>query len=316
MVVSCQIDRTCEPFHWGLRNEGAKGKDEAMTTAVEVVNLSNRALVHITGEEAEKFLQAVITTDLDKLGPDKLKPGALLAPQGKIPFDFLVSRIDGGLRFDLPVSIAADFIKTITLYRLRAKAEITQLPESLVSVSWQTESHPSQNDSIKRDSRFPTELNVHRIYGPADGTTDESAWTKLRAEYGIAEGETDFAYNDVFPHDVNFDQTGGVSFPKGCFIGQEVVSRMQHRGTARRRVLVAHSDGNLPPMGTPFTVDGREIGTTGSSADTIGIALVRIDRAKDAIDAGSPILAGEAPITLTLPPHVRFGFPEAEAGNA
>lgn len=287
-----------------------------MTTAVEVVNLSNRALVHITGEEAEKFLQAVITTDLDKLGPDNLKPGALLAPQGKILFDFLVSRIDGGLRFDLPVSIAADFIKRITLYRLRAKAEITQLPESLVSVSWQTESHPSQNGSIKRDSRFPTELNVHRIYGPADGTTDESAWTKLRAEYGIAEGETDFAYNDVFPHDVNFDQTGGVSFPKGCFIGQEVVSRMQHRGTARRRVLVAHSDGNLPPMGTPITVDGREIGTTGSSADTIGIALVRIDRAKDAIDAGSPILAGETPITLTLPPHVRFGFPEAEAGNA
>lgn len=287
-----------------------------MRTAVEVVNLSNRALVHITGEEAEKFLQAVITTDLDKLGPDNLKPGALLAPQGKILFDFLVSRIDGGLRFDLPVSIAADFIKRITLYRLRAKAEITQLPESLVSVSWQTQSHPSQNDSIKRDSRFPTELNVHRIYGPADGTTDESAWTKLRAEYGIAEGETDFAYNDVFPHDVNFDQTGGVSFPKGCFIGQEVVSRMQHRGTARRRVLVAHSDGNLPPMGTPITVDGREIGTTGSSADTIGIALVRIDRAKDAIDAGSPILAGETPITLTLPPHVRFGFPEAEAGNA
>ena len=287
-----------------------------MTTAVETVNLSNRALVHITGDDAEKFLQAVITTDLDKLGPDDLKPGALLAPQGKILFDFVASRIDGGLRFDLPASIAADFIKRITLYRLRAKAEITQLPESLVSVSWQTESHPSQNDSIKRDSRFPTELNVRRIYGPADGTTDESAWTKLRAEYGIAEGEADFAYNDVFPHDVNFDQTGGVSFPKGCFIGQEVVSRMQHRGTARRRVLVAHSDGNLPPMGTPITVDGREIGTTGSSADTIGIALVRIDRAKDAIDAGSPILAGETPITLTLPPHVRFGFPEAEAGNA
>jgi len=287
-----------------------------MTTAVEVVNLSNRALVHITGEEAEKFLQAVITTDLDKLGPEDLKPGALLAPQGKILFDFLVSRIDGGLRFDLPASIAADFIKRITLYRLRAKAEITQLPESLVSVSWQTESHPSQNVSIKRDSRFPTELNVRRIYGPADGTSDESAWTQLRAEYGIAEGEADFAYNDVFPHDVNFDQTGGVSFPKGCFIGQEVVSRMQHRGTARRRVLVARSEESLPPMGTPVTVDGRDIGTIGSSADTIGIALVRIDRAKDAIDAGSPILAGETPITLTLPPHVRFGFPEAEAGNA
>jgi len=316
MVVSCQFDGTCEPVHCGLRNEGAKGKDEAMTTAAETVNLSNRALVHITGDEAEKFLQAVITTDLDKLGADDLKPGALLAPQGKILFDFLVSRIDGGLRFDLPASIAADFIKRITLYRLRAKAEIKQLPESLVSVSWQTESHSSQSDSIKRDSRFPAELNVYRIYGQTDGATDESAWTKLRAEYGIAEGETDFAYSDVFPHDVNFDQTGGVSFPKGCFIGQEVVSRMQHRGTARRRVLVARSEAPLPPMGTPLTVDGREIGTMGSSADMVGIALVRIDRVKDAMDAGNVILAGETPVTLTLPPHVRFGFPEAEAGNA
>ena len=287
-----------------------------MTTAAETVNLSNRALVHITGEEAEKFLQAVITTDLEKLGPNDLKPGALLTPQGKILFDFLVSRIDDGLRFDLPASIAADFCKRITLYRLRAKAEITQLPESLVSVSWKTESASSQDDSIKHDSRFPAELNVYRIYGQAEATTDTSAWTKLRAEYGIAEGEADFAYGDVFPHDVNFDQTGGVSFPKGCFIGQEVVSRMQHRGTARRRVLVARSEAPLPPMGTPITVDGREVGTMGSSADMVGIALVRIDRVKDAMDIGSSILAGKTPITLSLPPHVRFGFPEAEAGNA
>lgn len=287
-----------------------------MTTATQTINLSNRALVHITGEEAEKFLQAVITTDLDKLGPDDLKPGALLAPQGKILFDFLVSRIEGGLRFDLPASIAADFVKRITLYRLRAKAEITQLLESFVGVCWQADSSSSQTDSIKHDRRFPEELNVLRIYGQAVGSGDITAWTRLRAEYGIAEGEADFIYNDVFPHDVNFDQTGGVSFPKGCFIGQEVVSRMQHRGTPRRRVLVAHSDETLPQMGAPITVDGREIGTMGSSADTIGIALVRIDRVKEAMDSGNVILAGEMPVTFSLPPHVRFSFPEAEAGNA
>src|SRR5690606_37822052 len=131
MVVSCQIDGTCEPVHWGLRNEGAKGKDEAMTTAAETVNLSNRALVHITGEEAEKFLQAVITTNLDKLGPDELKPGALLSPQGKILFDFLVSRITDGLRFEMPATIAEDFIKRMTFYRLRAKAEISLIQNHL-----------------------------------------------------------------------------------------------------------------------------------------------------------------------------------------
>lgn len=291
-----------------------------MATVAETINLSNRALVHITGEDAEKFVQAVITTNLDKLGADDLKPGALLAPQGKIMFDFLVSRIENGLRFDMTASIAADFAKRMTLYRLRAKAEITQSPESLVSVFWGSDSDSSESDSInrsgKRDTRFPEELNVTRIYGQAGGVNDESAWVALRAEYGIAEGEADFAYNDVFPHDVNFDQTGGVTFPKGCFIGQEVVSRMQHRGTPRRRVLVAKSDAPLPLLGTPVTVGGRDIGTLGSSSGKIGLALVRIDRVKDAIDSGTPILAGEIEIRLELPPHVRFTFPTADTDKA
>jgi len=291
-----------------------------MATVAETINLSNRALVQITGEDAEKFVQAVITTNLDKLGADDLKPGALLAPQGKIMFDFLVSRIENGLRFDMPASIAADFVKRMTLYRLRAKAEITQSSESLVSVCWVNDSASSESDSInrsgKRDTRFPEELNVTRIYGQAGGVNDESAWVALRAEYGIAEGEADFAYNDVFPHDVNFDQTGGVTFPKGCFIGQEVVSRMQHRGTPRRRVLIAKSDTPLPAMGTPVTVGGRDIGTLGSSSGRIGLTLVRIDRVKDALDSGTPILAGEIEIRLELPPHVRFTFPTADTDKA
>lgn len=281
-----------------------------MVTVTGAINLSNRALVHITGEEAEKFLQAVITTNLDKLGPDELKPGALLSPQGKILFDFLVSRITDGLRFEMPATIAEDFIKRMTFYRLRAKAEISLNPESLVSVCWQTDSSPSQH--IKRDMRFPSELNVLRIYGSAGDTSDESAWIRLRAEYGIAEGETDYAYGDAFPHDVNLDQIGGVTFPKGCFVGQEVVSRMQHRGTARRRVLVARSDGSLPAKGTAISVGGREIGTLGSSSGDLGLALVRIDRVKDAMDSGTAIMAGNQEIQLHLPPNVRFGFPETE----
>lgn len=291
-----------------------------MATVAETINLSNRALVHITGEDAEKFVQAVITTNLDKLGANELKPGALLAPQGKIMFDFLVSRINNGLRFDMPAGIAADFAKRMTLYRLRAKVEIIQSPESLVSVCWQTDSASSEDDSIwqsgKRDTRFPEELNVIRVYGKAGDISDESAWIALRAEYGIAEGEADFAYNDVFPHDINFDQTGGVTFPKGCFIGQEVVSRMHHRGTPRRRVLVVKSDTPLPAMGTSITVNGREIGTLGSSSGKIGLALARIDRVKDALDSSAAIMASEIEITLLLPPHVAFTFPTTEADKA
>ncbi len=282
-----------------------------MGGTAEMVRFSERALVDVTGAEAETFLQAIVTTDLGALAADEAKPGALLTPQGKIQFDFLVSRIEGGLRFELPAAIAADFVKRLTLYRLRAKAEIKLLSESLVSVCWGGESAASQSDSSRRDARFPAELNVRRVYGSAEGTDDPGAWTRLRAEHGVAEGGADFAYGDAFPHDVNFDQTGGVSFRKGCFIGQEVVSRMQHRGTARRRVLTARADAPLPAMGTPVTAGGREIGAMGSSSGGVGLALVRIDRVKDAMDAGTPILAGETALTLSLPPRVTFGFPEA-----
>lgn len=282
----------------------------------KTINLSNRELVHITGEDAEKFLQAVITTNLDLLGADELKPGALLTPQGKILFDFLVSRIEGGLRFDMPAEITESFCKRIALYRLRAKAEIIQLPESIVSVCWQNDPVSSQSDSTKRDGRFPVDLNVWRLYGQQGESHDEMPWIKLRAEYGIAEGGADFAYSEVFPHDVNFDQTGGVSFPKGCFVGQEVVSRMQHRGTPRRRVLVARAQTALPAPGIPITADGREIGNLGSSAEGVGLALVRIDRVKEAINAGKPVIAGDTPLELSLPPAVRFTFPESDTDKA
>lgn len=282
-----------------------------MSLALQTAKLTDRALVLVTGEEAEKFLQAVITTDLDQLGKDDLMPGALLAPQGKIMFDFLVSRVENGLRFDLPVSISSDFAKRLTLYRLRAKAEIVLLPESLVSVSWQNDSDLSQSDSNKRDRRFPDQALVVRHYGRDADTGDMAGWTGLRIAHGVSEGGSDYAFGDAFPHDVNLDQTGGVSFKKGCFIGQEVVSRMQHRGTARRRALIATASIDLPETGTALTVNGREIGTLGSVSGAHGLALARIDRVKDAIDSGEPIMAGDVTVALAIPPEAKFSFPNS-----
>ncbi|WP_420959964.1 YgfZ/GcvT domain-containing protein [Brucella sp. IR073] len=279
---------------------------------IEPIRLSDRALVLVTGEEAEKFLQAIITTDLSDLSEGELKPGALLTPQGKILFDFLVSRVEGGLRFDLPASKAADFAKRLTLYRLRSKAEISLQNEAYISVSWKNDSDSSYNDSILYDRRFQSELKVLRHYGVPGSTVDETQWMALRIAHGVAESGDDFALGDAFPHDVNLDQTGGVSFRKGCFIGQEVVSRMQHRGTARRRVLVATGEAALPAPGTPLSAGGREIGTLGSVANDKALALVRIDRVKEAMDAGMPIFAGEVAVTLAIPPAARFGFPETQ----
>ncbi|RVD67197.1 folate-binding protein, partial [Mesorhizobium sp. M4A.F.Ca.ET.029.04.2.1] len=116
------------------------------------------------------------------------------------------------------------------------------------------------------------------------------------------------------PHDVLLDETGGVGFRKGCYVGQEVVSRMQHRGTARRRVLIVGAESALPGPGTELMVAGRPVGTLGSTAGAAGLAIARIDRVKAALEAGQPITAGDVSVALTIPTWARFGFPQEAAG--
>ena len=112
---------------------------------------------------------------------------------------------------------------------------------------------------------------------------------------------------------VRLDEVGAVGVRKGCYVGQEVVSRMQHRGTARRRVLIVNGDGDLPAPGTDIAAGGRSIGTLGSTAGRSGLAIVRIDRAKDAMDAGTAITAGETAVTLRIPAFAKFTYPVSAA---
>lgn len=275
--------------------------------------LDNRALISVSGPDAEHFLQNILTTDLDTLAAGEAKPGALLSPQGKILFDFLISR-NGESRFQLEcrADVADDFLRRLMLYKLRAKAEIAKQDQSLVTVAWGPDSTASQTDSTL-DTRFG-QVSVNRSYGIAPEGGDPAAWHTLRIANGIAESGSDYQLGDAFPHDVLLDETGGVGFKKGCYVGQEVVSRMQHRGTARRRVLIVSADHALPAPGTELTVAGRPVGTLGSSEGTSGLAIARIDRVKAALDAGQPILAGDVAVSLAIPSWAKFSFPREAVG--
>lgn len=282
--------------------------------------IPDRALIRVAGPDAENLLQNVVTTDLDKLGADDLMAGALLTPQGKILFDFLVSR-DGpdGFRIEVRSDVAADLARRLMLYRLRAKAEISVSDQTPVVVFWGIPSPASQIDSgsaaTLRDRRFVASP-VYRTYGATQaGPGDPDAWNALRIASGIAESGTDYALGEAFPHDVLFDQMGGVGLRKGCYVGQEVVSRMHHRGTARRRILVAAADGPLPSAGTEITANGRLVGTLGSSAGDHGLALARIDKVKAAMSAAVPLLAGETRLSLSIPSWADFTFPESSTAE-
>jgi folate-binding protein YgfZ len=129
----------------------------------------------------------------------------------------------------------------------------------------------------------------------------------------VAESGGDYALGDAFPHDVLLDQNGGVGFTKGCYVGQEVVSRMQHRGTARRRVMIVTASDDLPPAGSEIRTGGKPIGALGTVSGRHGLAIVRIDRVKDAIEAGQTIEAGDVALELSIPEWARYTLPETAA---
>ncbi|TXN01729.1 folate-binding protein YgfZ, partial [Methylobacterium sp. WL122] len=182
--------------------------------------LPDRALVHVTGPDAPALLQGVITCNVETLGEAEARLGALLTPQGKIQFDFLISPIPGGFRLDIASEQAAALAKRLTLYRLRAQVEIAVDPTVAIAASW-------------------------------DGATT------------AAEAGRDFPLGDAFPHEALMDQLGGVDFRKGCYVGQEVVSRMQHRGTARTRMLPAtYPEGEAAAPGSEITAGAKVLGRT------------------------------------------------------
>jgi folate-binding protein YgfZ len=267
------------------------------------VFLKDRALVRVSGAEAQSFLQNLITTDIVSLGTDETRPGALLTPQGKILFDFMIWRDGDAFVIETDETQREALMKRLTMYKLRAAVTLAADGEG-VTVSWGDDAAIGY-----RDSRFTrAEIAVSRTPGQ-HGDDDVAAYDALRAAHGVAVSGSDYALQDAFPHDVLMDLNGGLSFKKGCYVGQEVVSRMQHRGTARRRVVTVSSVEHLPASGTEITASGKPIGTLGSVTGHSGLAIVRIDRAGDAISSATPLLAGGVEVTVALPVWSGLVFP-------
>lgn len=281
-----------------------------------LVHLADRAVILAEGPDAETLLQNTLTPDLNLLQEGEVRPGALLTPQGKILFDFLISRAGpGAFRLDCRADIAQDFIKRLTFLRVRAKVNFSLAEQELVSASWQNDSSTSENDSTTGESdstkladrRFPDSFPVFRHYGAAlGGDTELDEWHRLRIEHAVPESGSDYELSDAFPHDILFDQNGGTGLRKGCYVGQEVVSRMHHRGTARRRLVIAEGSADLTSGDRQVTAGGRPIGELGSVSSSKALAIVRIDRAADAIASGDPILAGNVELKLHVPAYAGF----------
>ena len=274
--------------------------------------LPDRVLVLVTGPDASALLQGVLTCNVETLGPAEARLGALLTPQGKIQFDFLISRTAAGFRLDVLADQAAGLAKRLTLYRLRAKVEIVVDPTIAIAACWDGGKTAAVVD-IAADTRV-IELGA-RVYAAAGAFAADAAEADYHAHriaLGVPEGGRDFRFGDAFPHEALMDQLGGVDFRKGCYVGQEVVSRMQHRGTARTRILAAtYPEGQSAAAGSDVTAGAKVLGVTGSGAGKRGLVMLRLDRLADAIASGASLQADGKTLAVARPAFARFAMPES-----
>jgi hypothetical protein len=285
----------------------------------KVALLSDRAVVRVTGEPARNFLQGLITNHIDEAKPGGAIHTGLLTPQGKILVDFFVLPAGDGFLLELAKDKAADLVQRLTIYRLRTQVAFAEEPSLRVAASWGSLPRLPKDAIAFADPRLP-ELEL-RILLPANADISELGCTLAtedeyharRIALGVPEGGRDYTFGDAFPHEAMFDQLNGVDFKKGCFVGQEVVSRMEHRGTARKRIVGVEGEGPLPPSGAEIIAGSLPIGTLGSVSGNSGLALLRLDRAEQAKAAGVSLHAGAVTIAIRIPAWARFETPAPAA---
>ncbi|MGB6418572.1 MAG: folate-binding protein [Pseudolabrys sp.] len=294
---------------------------------MQVALLPDRGVVKVAGDDARGFLNGLVTNDIAKVVPGKPRFAALLTPQGKIIVDFIVAEAPGndggGFFLDCPRALASALVEKLNFYKLRAKVICEDLSNVLgVMAIWDGTAESEYGLSYP-DPRLPV-LGSRIMLPPhlaEEAAADlggmlagADAYEAHRIALGVPRGGLDFIYGDTFSHEADMDQLNGVDFGKGCYIGQEVVSRVEHRASARSRVVPIVYDEFAPSSGLPVMAGDRQIGTLGSTAKGHGLALMRLDRIGDALAAGATIEAGGIAIRAVKPAWAKFDWPgEAKA---
>ncbi len=281
--------------------------------------LPDRGVIKVSGEDARDFLNGLVTTDVALVRPGLGRFGALLTPQGKIIVDFLITEAPaghgGGFLLDVSRALAQGLADKLKFYKLRAKVTVENLSDSMgVLAAW--DGAPAmkpelafadpRNDTLGWRILIPEELKqkVADVIG-AD-LVEADTYEAHRIISGAPRGGLDFMYSDAFPHETNMDRLNGVDFDKGCYVGQEVVSRMQHRGTARTRTVKIILEDFSPEIGLPVMAGDKQVGTIGSTSGQYGLALLRIDRTAEALDAGAKLTAGGLPLRVADPGELQL----------
>src|SRR5262245_4586058 len=291
--------------------------------------LPDRGVVKVAGPDARKFLNGLVTADIAGVAPSGPRFAALLTPQGKIIVDFIVAEAEavdgGGFFLDCPRALALALTERLNFYKLRAKVMVEDLSEILgVLAIWDCDGRTDYGlcypdprlAQLGARCMMPPHLAGKAAVDLGAEFLDASSYEAHRIALGVPRGGSDFAYGDAFPHESDMDQLRGVDFDKGCFVGQEVVSRIEHRSTARTRVVPVGFDGPPPETGIPVMAGDKNVGIMGSGVTGRGLAALRLDRVEEALANRASLIAGGIELHLVKPAWARFAFPgEAKAAE-
>ena len=291
------------------------------------VALPERGVIALHGADRVAFLQGLISRDLEQITAERAGYGALLTPQGKFLFDFMILRTADALLLDAERSRLPDLLRRLTMYRLRAKVELEDASERYavaavvgddVAGRFELEDRPGACRPLGEGFAFVdprlARLGVRALLPPpALGPTlqglgfaplEPEAYERVRIAAGVPDGGRDLVAEKSTLLESGFEELNGVDFAKGCFVGQELTARMKYRGLVRKRLLPVVLKGPRPEPGTIIRLGEREAGEMRSSIDGRGLALLRLDRIAEAEQSGTPLSAGATEVVPVKPDWV------------
>jgi folate-binding protein YgfZ len=255
--------------------------------------LSRRAVLAIDGVDRFSFLQGLVSNDVTEVSPGCAVWAALLTPQGKWLADFFILADGERLLLDCERDQAPGLLQRLARFRLRSKVSLRIAAELSVYAVWN--GVPPEGAIAAPDPRLPEAGWRVIATAPLATTATEADWDRHRLGLGLPDGSRDLEAEKTVLLEAGFDELHGVSWSKGCYMGQELTARTKYRGLVKRRLVPVAVDGPLPPPGSPVLRDGTEVGTMRSGLGPVGLAVLRLDA------LGSSLSCGEARIMPRVP---------------
>jgi len=282
--------------------------------------LAPRSVIRLGGPDRHAFLQGLVSNDVHLVTRDTAIYAALLTPQGKFLHDLFIIESGDAFLIDCEAARAEDLLKRLAAYKLRAKVNLEDAVNDFeIRAIWDSSS-PRKRGSIERDSahinrrediivfndpRLP-ELGQRIIVKKGTAisnipATDFPAYDHHRLALGVADGSRDMIVEKSTLTDGNFDLLNGISWTKGCYVGQELTARMHYRALVKKRMFPVRIEGAAPSFGATITLNGEEIGDMRSSAGEVGIALLSVEKMKDVTESNALLLSGASRLTAGKP---------------